>query len=190
MSPKEEKESFTISPQNQKILLELARKTIKEYLSNKKISTFETKDKELIQPAAVFVTLTKNKQLRGCIGTTVAQKPLYQAVIEMAIASATQDPRFPPVSLSEIEKIKIEISVLSPAKKVSSADEIKENVHGVIVKRGFNSGLFLPQVWQQIPKKEDFLSELCWQKAGLSPNAWKDPSTELYVFTVVAFEEH
>ena len=183
-------DTFEISEKNQKILLSLARKTILEYLSSGKKLSFNTEDAELTQPAAVFVTLNKNKQLRGCIGTTVPQEPLYKAVINMSIASATQDPRFNKVTLDELDKIKIEISVLSPMKKVSSAKDIKENVHGVIVKRGFNSGLFLPQVWQHLPKKENFLSELCWSKAGLPPDSWKDEKTELYIFTVFAFEEH
>ncbi|MCX7911259.1 MAG: AmmeMemoRadiSam system protein A, partial [Endomicrobia bacterium] len=111
-------------------------------------------------------------------------------VINMAIAAATEDPRFPQVTLEELDDIKIEISVLSPLKRVFSHKEIKEKVHGVVVRSGGKSGLFLPQVWEQLPKKEQFLSELCWGKAGLPPNAWQDPKTELYVFTVFAFEEH
>ncbi len=184
------KNEFTISEQNQKVLLNLARKTINEYLTTKKILDFKTTDPELLQPAAVFVTLNKNNQLRGCIGTTVSKEPLYQAVINMSIAAATEDPRFSPLTKQELEKTRIEISILSPMKKISSVQEIKENIHGVVVRRGFNSGLFLPQVWQQLPKKELFLSELCYGKAGLGPNAWKDPKTELYVFTVFSFEEH
>ncbi|MFN3966615.1 MAG: AmmeMemoRadiSam system protein B [Endomicrobiia bacterium] len=180
---------FSISEKNQKILLELARRTIKEYLGSKKIPPFETDDPELKAPSAVFVTLNKFHNLRGCIGTTVPQLPLYQAVQQMAIASAFEDYRFSPVSESELKDIKIEISVLSPLKKVKSADEIKPNVHGVVVRRGGRSGLFLPQVWEHFSKKEDFLNELCYQKAGLNPDAWRDPSTELYIFTVFAFEE-
>ncbi|MDI6640721.1 MAG: AmmeMemoRadiSam system protein B [Elusimicrobiota bacterium] len=190
-SKKEEKKmaEFLISPKNQKILLELARKTIKEYLQLKKILPYETFDSELTTPAAVFVTLHIDHQLRGCIGTTVPQLPLYQAVQQMAVAAAFEDYRFRPVSEDELKKIKIEISVLSPMTKVKTADEIKPNLHGVVVRRGGRSGLFLPQVWEQIPKKEDFLSELCYQKAGLNPDAWQDSDTELYIFTVFAFEE-
>ena len=182
-------EEFKIKEENQKILLSLARQAIKEYLKTGKIIDYKTTDKELLEPAAVFVTLTKRGQLRGCIGTTIPQFPLYQAVINMAIAAATEDPRFEPMSLSELDEVKIEISILSPLKRVFSHKDIKEKVHGVVVRREGRSGLFLPQVWEQLPKKEQFLSELCWSKAGLPPNAWQDPKTELYVFTVFAFEE-
>lgn len=186
---KESSTEFKISEENQKILLNLAREAIKEYITTGKIIDYKTDDKELLTPSAVFVTLTSNKQLRGCIGTTFPQYPLYQAVINMAIAAATEDPRFNPVTLDELDDIKIEISILSPLKRIFSYKDIKEHVHGVVVRREDRSGLFLPQVWEQLPKKEQFLSELCWGKAGLPPNAWQDPKTELYVFTVFAFEE-
>ena len=182
-------EQFSISPKNQKLLLDLARRTIREYIKSKKIIPFQTTDKELLTPSAVFVTLTINHQLRGCIGTTIPQLPLYNAVQQMAIAASFEDYRFRPVTEDELKDIKIEISVLSPLTRVKSADEIKENVHGVVVRRDNRSGLFLPQVWEHFTRKEDFLSELCSQKAGLDSNAWKDNKTELYVFTVFAFEE-
>ncbi len=186
---KEKMPEFSISEKNQKILLELARRTIGEYLRSKKIPPFETDAPELKTPSAVFVTLNKFHNLRGCIGTTVPQLPLYQAVQQMAVASAFEDYRFSPVTEQELKDIKIEISVLSPLKRVKSVDEIKPDVHGVVVRKGTRSGLFLPQVWEHFSKKEDFLSELCYQKAGLHPDAWKDPDTELYIFTVFAFEE-
>ena len=180
---------FKISETNQKILLELARRTIRERLRSKTVPPYATNDKELTTPAAVFVTLNEKHQLRGCIGTTVPQLPLYQAVQQMAVAAAFEDHRFAPVMENEISDIKIEISVLSPMARLKSADEIQPNIHGVIVRRGGRSGLFLPQVWEQLPDKEGFLNELCMQKSGLEANAWKDPSTEIYAFTVFAFEE-
>ncbi len=182
-------EEFKISEKNQKFLLELARKSISEHLASKKISIPSTADDELRQNASVFVTLTINGKLRGCIGTTVPQKPLIEAVSDMAIEAATSDPRFPPISKEEFKKAKIEISILSPMKRASSSDAIKPNVHGVFIKKGRRGGLFLPQVWEHFSKKEEFLSELCQQKAGLDPEAWKEPSTELYIFTVLKFEE-
>ncbi|MCX7957099.1 MAG: AmmeMemoRadiSam system protein B [Endomicrobia bacterium] len=187
---KENQEEFKITEENQKVLLYLARQAIKEYIYGGKMISYKTDNKELLTPQAVFVTLTKKGQLRGCIGTTFPQYPLYQAVINMAIAAANEDPRFPPVKEEELDDIKIEISVLSPLKRVFSHKDIKEKIHGVVVRSGSRSGLFLPQVWEQLPKKEQFLSELCWSKAGLQPNAWQDSKTELYVFTVFAFEEH
>ncbi|MCS7152175.1 MAG: AmmeMemoRadiSam system protein B [Endomicrobia bacterium] len=184
-----EQTEFSISEKNQKILLNLARSAIKEYVSSGKVIEYKTDDKELLEPRAVFVTLHRKGELRGCIGTTFPQYPLYQAVINMAIEAATGDPRFPPVSVDELEHIKIEISILSPLKRVFSHKDIKEHIHGVVVRSGGRTGLFLPQVWEQLPKKEQFLSHLCFSKAGLPPNAWQDPKTELYVFTVFAFEE-
>jgi AmmeMemoRadiSam system protein A len=187
---KEEKmEEFSISSKNQKILLGLARGAIDEHLKTKKIPPYKTKDSELTEPSAVFVTLNINHNLRGCIGMTAPQLPLYQAVQQMAVSAAFEDHRFGPVTEKELEDIKIEISVLSPLVRVKSADEIKPKIHGVVVRRDGHSGIFLPQVWEHFSKKEDFLSELCWQKARLSRDAWKDSDTELYVFTVFAFEE-
>jgi AmmeMemoRadiSam system protein A len=110
-------------------------------------------------------------------------------VSQLAIAAAVDDTRFSPVDAGELKDLRIEISVLSPLEKIKSADDIKPNYHGVVVKKGFRSGLFLPQVWEQIPDKENFMDELCYEKAGLDPKAWKDQDTELYTFTVFAFEE-
>lgn len=191
--PSKEKTSmkaFSVSEANQKQLLALARESIAGYLKDKKLPDLKTSDPELAAPAAVFVTLTRDGNLRGCIGTTTPQAPLGRAVSEMAVAAATEDYRFSPLTTAELADIRIEISVLSPMSRVRSATEIKEKVHGVVVRSATRSGLFLPQVWEHFTRKEDFLDELCSQKAGLPPDAWKDPSTELYVFTVFAFEEH
>jgi len=195
------KKDFSISPKNQKLLLELARKSIIQKINGQDSRPPDARnftDEELLKPAAVFVTLTTkpDDMLRGCIGTTQPISPLYKAVWEMAQEAATGDPRFPPVSdLKELDKIKIEISVLSPLKRVSSANEIIPDVHGVVVRRGTRGGLFLPQVWEHFPsgttenRKAEFLGELCYQKAGLPRDAWREPTTELYVFTVFKFEE-
>jgi AmmeMemoRadiSam system protein A len=108
----------------------------------------------------------------------------------MAIEAATGDPRFQRLSAKEVDKIKIEISVLSPLKKVKGADEIKIPGDGVIVRRGFSSGVYLPQVATETGwSKEQFLTSLCAHKAGLSADAWKDPATELYTFTAEVFGE-
>ncbi|MEW6040373.1 MAG: AmmeMemoRadiSam system protein B [Elusimicrobiota bacterium] len=189
LQEKKMKNEFSITLKNQKLLLELARSTIDEFFKTRKIKEFKTQDTELLTPAAVFVTLTIGGQLRGCIGTTSPQAPLYQAVQQMALAAAFEDYRFNQLTPQELQKVKIEISVLSPLTKVKSADEIKEKIHGVTVRRGTRGGLFLPQVWEHFSRKEDFLGELCSQKAGLPEDAWCDPDTELCVFTVFAFEE-
>lgn len=183
-------EDFRITETSQKELLKIARGSIEHYLENRDLKPIKYNDQELTTPAAVFVTLTKNGMLRGCIGTTVPQAPLCDAVNEMAVSAAFQDYRFPKVSQNELKDIHIEISILSPMRRVTNPDEIKPHVHGVVVKgRNNRGGLFLPQVWEHFEDKEGFMSELCYQKAGLSRNAWKDPETELYIFTVFAFEE-
>lgn len=180
---------FSVTPKNQKVLLAMARRSIEQYLKTGKLQKLSVTDPELVKPGAVFVTLTKAGDLRGCIGTTEAHGPLYEAVNQLAVAAAVEDHRFSAVTLAELPTLHIEISVLSPMQRVRSAQEIQMPKHGVVVRRGFRSGLFLPQVWEHFSTKDDFLSELCEQKAGLDRDAWKDPDTELYVFTVFAFEE-
>lgn len=180
---------FKLSPESQTELLTLARKSIENSLLGKK-TEFIPKSDELKNLGAVFVTLRKKEHLRGCIGTTMARRAICEEVAEMACAAAFQDYRFPPVTKEELKEIKIEISVLSPLEKVKFADEVKPKIHGVYLRQGNYAGLFLPQVWEETGwTKEEFLSNLASQKAGLPANAWKDPKTDLYVFTVFSFEE-
>lgn len=119
----------------------------------------------------------------------MAPQPLLPALAKMTLQSASSDPRFPPVALEELSEIKMEISILSPMRRASGPQEIVPGRHGVCVKRGSRVGLFLPQVWEALPDKTEFLEELCRSKAGLPADAWKDPGTELHVFTVEVFEE-
>ncbi len=182
-------QSFSIKDSNQLILLQLARQAIASKTSGEKLPAFHSNDPEIKTPSAVFVTLTRDGKLRGCIGTTEPLWPMAEAVTRMAVAAAAEDYRFPPVTEKELNDIRIEISVLSPLARVKNSDEIRQNVHGVVARRNGRSGLFLPQVWEHFSKKEDFLFELCRQKAGLEPDAWRDPETELYVFTVFAFQD-
>lgn len=180
---------FSVSEKHQKELLRIARESIEYFLKNGKQKTFQATDAELLAPGAVFVTLTQNGQLRGCIGTLEPRSALFQAVADFAVAAAVSDNRFNQLTLKELPATHIEISVLSPMERAKSPDEIKQNVHGVVVRRGGRSGLFLPQVWEHFSTKEGFMDELCRQKAHLPANAWKDPGTELLIFTVFAFEE-
>ena len=181
---------FTLSATACQELLSLARRRLAAAL-NKQAWKYEPPAAfpELATPAAAFVTLTKRGRLRGCIGTTTPRTPLWQAVLEMALAAAFEDPRFPDLETAELPDVRIEISVLSPMHPAPSAAAIVPGKHGVMVRRGPHSGLFLPQVWEQIPDRDQFLSILCQEKAGLPPEAWKDPETTLLVFTVFAFEE-
>ena len=179
-----------LNSQQRRKLLGIARASINTYLqTGKKIEISET-DQVLQQEMGAFVTLNKNGQLRGCIGNLSASQPLYLTVKDMAVEAAVDDPRFGALTLSELKDIDIEISALSPLKKVDSADKIELGKHGVLVRKGYQSGVFLPQVATETGwSKEEFLNNLCSHKAGLSPDAWKDKNTELYIFNAEVFSE-
>lgn len=183
-------EAAMLNKEQRKRLLEIARKSIETYLKTGKKFEVTEADPALKQEMGAFVTLHEKDQLRGCIGNLVGTEPLYLTVRDMAVEAATGDPRFPAVELSELKDIEIEISALSPMERVDSADKIQLGVHGVLVKRGFRSGVFLPQVATETGwSKEEFLSHLCSGKAGLSPDAWKDKTTEIYIFIAEVFSE-
>jgi len=173
-----------------KRLLQIARESIIGYVKDGKRKEFQESDEVLNKEMGAFVTLHEAGELRGCIGNMTGHGPLYKTVAAMAIEAATGDPRFPTLSLQEIDKIRIEISVLSPLKRVASHEEIKIPGHGVIVRRGFQSGVYLPQVATETGwNKEEFLTSLCAHKAGMAADAWKDPKTEMYIFTAEVFGE-
>ncbi len=179
-----------LSTEDKKELINIARSTLRIYLTQGIIPEFKVSSEILKEERGAFVTLRENGRLRGCIGNIIGTKPLYLTVRDMAISAAVQDPRFPKVEESELPGINIEISVLSLLKKVNSADEIILGKDGVIVKQGFRQGVFLPQVAEETGwTKEEFLSHLCSEKAGLLPDAWKDKNTELYSFTASVFSE-
>jgi AmmeMemoRadiSam system protein A len=143
----------------------------------------------LEQKLGVFVTLKEYGDLRGCIGNIVGVHPLYRGVIENAQNAAAHDPRFDPVTADELERIEIEISVMSPLEPVKSLDEIQVGRDGLVLKRGFHSGVFLPQVpveWNW--DKATYLEQL-GLKAGLSRDAYKEPQTELLRFSAQVFGE-
>ncbi len=174
-----------------KRLLEIARTTLDSFVKTGRAPEVTENDPRLLQEEGAFVTLMKQGHLRGCIGNIIGQGPLFRTVRSMAIAAASEDPRFNPVTEDELKDIDVEISVLSRPRTVLNADEIVLGKHGVIVSRGyFNRGVFLPQVATETGwSKEMFLSELCSQKAGLPRDCWKDPATTLEVFTAEVFGE-
>jgi len=179
-----------LNKEEQETLLKLARDTIELFLKTGERIVFETDDPRMKVKQGAFVTLHKDGNLRGCIGYIIPMEPLCNTVIDMAIASATEDPRFRRVTIDEMKDIDIEISVLSIPRKVKNAEEIEMGKHGVIVTRGMRKGVFLPQVatetgWDRVT----FLEHLCRDKAGLSKDAWKDPDTTIEVFTAQLFEE-
>jgi AmmeMemoRadiSam system protein B/AmmeMemoRadiSam system protein A len=185
-----DEERAMLNKEQKKKLLRIARNSIETYLKTGKRLEIEEADPVLLKEMGAFVTLHKHGQLRGCIGNLVGRESLYLTVRDMAVEAAVGDPRFPAVELSELKDIELEISVLSPMERISSADKIQLGVHGVLVKKGFNSGVFLPQVATETGwSKEEFMSNLCVHKAGLSPDAWKDKSTEVYIFTAEVFSE-
>lgn len=170
-------------------IIGIARETLNCYLSGKDLPPLRVEDPVLWEKRGVFVTLKKGEDLRGCIGYIQPVRPLCEAVREVAIQSATEDPRFPPVTYDELNEINIEISVLTVPKRVNPEDIVLGR-DGVIVKRGYRQGVFLPQVADETGwSKEEFMSNLCLHKAGLPPDSWKQPGTEIYTFQAEVFGE-
>lgn len=168
-------------------LLRVARLTLEEVVKSGKIPALTCGELELQQPQGAFVTLKNRGRLRGCIGIFEAQEPLWRVVQEMTFSAARHDYRFAgnPITAQELSEIDIEISVLSPLGRVKSAEEIIIKRHGVYLRRDGRTGVYLPQVAEETGwSKEEFLSSLCSHKAGLPPDSWRDPRTELYIFTV------
>ena len=186
-----EGEMGMLDEKQKKRLLHIARESIGFYLSKSERKEFTETEPVLLEKNGAFVTLKKKGELSGCIGCyTPTTKPLYETVADMAISAATQDTRFPKVTPGELEEIKIEISVLSELEKIDDANKIETGKHGVVIRKGFRGGVFLPQVATETGwDREEFLSNLCARKAGLSPDAWKDKDTQIYIFTVEKFEE-
>jgi len=180
------KEPLELSEKEKKLLLQIARRSVESGRPEKMpLSGFPV----LNLPAAVFVTLHKRGALRGCIGSLEPEKSLQDAVAGCAVSSAFSDPRFEPVSPEELGQIDIEISVLSPLKKAGH-EEIVPGKHGVVVKKGFRGGTYLPQVWEHFGTKERFLDSLCAEKAGLPAEAWREKGTELFIYTVGIIKEN
>ena len=190
-SEKDKSTGFDLN-NNEKIkLLEIARETITTYLNKGTIPSIDQKQlsDKLFEQCGAFVTLNKNHNLRGCIGRFTADIPLYQVVQEMAIAAATQDRRFSKVTPQEMEILDIEISVLTPLKRIDSINEIEMGKHGIYIKKGYRTGTFLPQVAQETGwTKEEFLGHCSRDKAGLGWDGWKE--AEVYTYEALVFSEH
>ncbi|MGB2863343.1 MAG: AmmeMemoRadiSam system protein A [Sedimentisphaerales bacterium] len=179
-----------MNDQQKQTLLKVARDTVEAVIRQKKIAKPESDDPELNAPCGCFVTLKNRNRLRGCIGQFTSDSPLIELVAEMAKASATGDPRFfsEPITSGELEKLDIEISVLSPLQKTDDPLSLRLGVDGIYIRQSRASGCFLPQVATETGwSKEEFLSYCCAHKAGLAAEAWKDPETEVYLFTADVF---
>jgi len=182
--------SFELTDKDKQILLEIARKTLDSWIRDRKVPEFTVPEGILRKDGAAFVTLREHGELRGCIGHLVAREPLWMCVRDMAVSASTQDPRFPPVRPEELSIIDLEVSVLTPPEQIKSPAEIELGRHGVIVRKGFNSGVFLPQVATETGwDKDTFLAQLCAQKAGLPPDCYKDPEVTLLRFEAIVFAE-
>jgi len=179
---------FNLERSEQTLLLRTAREAIAARLEKRRPVLPEPTEK-LKTRCGAFVTLNKDGRLRGCIGFITAAKPLIQTVQEAAQASALEDPRFEPLQRGELERVRIEISVLSPLRPVASIDEIEVGRHGIVVRRGSRSGLLLPQVATEYGWDRDtFLTHTCY-KAGLAGDCWRQPDTRIEIFSAVVFSE-
>ena len=192
--------SFQLTPKEGKLLVKLARKAVEERLKKGKvIDVPKDTPQKLMEHCGVFVTLNSlrhgKRELRGCIGFPYATTPLARAVIESAINSATQDPRFDPVSFEELDQIVFEVSILTPPQPIKVEkpqdypSEIKVGQDGLIIEKGYYKGLLLPQVpvewnWDE----EQFLCQCCL-KAGLPPDCWLTKGMKIYRFHAIIFEE-
>ena len=177
-----------IGPQEEAELVSLARESIGKWMESKKLPDYEPRSDALRAHGAAFVTLKEKGRLRGCIGHVIAKMPLYRSVQEMAVAAAFDDPRFPPVKREELPRLTIEISVMSPLRSVAEPSEIRIGQDGLVIRRGMNSGLLLPQVaTEQGWDRDEFLAHAC-MKANLPRDAWKT-GAEIYAFRAHVFGE-
>lgn len=174
------------------VLLKLARETIKSELEGKPLTIDEKIKKEFSEKKACFVTLTIDGKLRGCIGSLIPRQEIWKEVVENAKNAAFHDPRFYSLTKTELEKIKIEISILSLPKEIfyKNLDDLKRKIKGkgVILTYGFYSATYLPQVWEELKDEEEFLSSLCL-KAGLPSNFWKKKGLKIQTYSVKKIRE-
>ncbi len=185
-----------LSSEDRRYLLSLARQTIASVLAGREAPEVDLNavSEDLRRPGASFVTLTIGGELRGCIGSIEARRPLVLDVRENAVAAAFHDPRFPPMSPQELDRTHIEISVLTPPQPLQYDDPVdllirlRPGVDGVIIERGWHRATFLPQVWEKLPDPREFLAHLCL-KAGLPPDDYRRPGLRVYTYQVESFEE-
>lgn len=186
----------TLTNDEKKILLRMAREAMEHGVRGEKLPPLEKRSltPRLLEQGASFVTLTVRGQLRGCIGALEAYQPLVDDVREHAIAAALEDPRFPPVSEGEIKGINIEVSRLTrpvPLEYTDTQDllsKLRPHVDGVILKDGFRRATFLPQVWEKIPDRAEFLNNLCY-KMGARDDLWRVKHLDVLIYQVEEFHE-
>jgi AmmeMemoRadiSam system protein A len=185
-----------LSTEDRLHLLRLARQAIHQAVKGHKIIPLNVEDQPgcLQEIGACFVTLTRNGELRGCIGGLEANNPLALDVQEHAVAAALQDYRFSSITQEELPEIKIEISRLTPPLLLEYqspediVEKIRPGIDGVVLKSGTRRATFLPQVWKKVSEPEQFLSYLC-HKLGEDQDAWRKKNLEVWVYQVEEFSE-
>ena len=181
-----EEKTFSLADGEKQILKKIAYDSIKYSLDRKPIPIFNAPSSILSAKCGAFVSLHKQGHLRGCIGHFGEDTPLHEIVAEMARAAAFEDPRFMPVTRDELDELDIEISVLTPMRRIQSLDEFELHRHGIYIRKGYRSGTFLPQVADEVNwTKEEFVGHCSQDKAGLGWNGWRD--AELYVYEAIVF---
>lgn len=184
---KSEPEEFTLTQEEKKELLNLAKQAVELYVREGKVINYHSDNPRFWEEKGAFVTIKKRGQLRGCIGFIEPVLPLYLTIIRCALLAATEDPRFSPVEEKELKSLEYEISVLTPPRRIDNPREVVVGRHGLIISMEGKRGVLLPQVpveegWD----RETFLEQVCL-KAGLPPNAWRSAKAELYVFEALVF---
>jgi len=182
-------ENIELTLEHKKTLIKIARESIASAVNGNMTPEYKIDATILNTMCGAFVTLHTDGNLRGCIGNITAETPLWETIRNMAIEAALRDPRFPSVSPRELKSVNIEISVLSPLKRINNLEEIEVGKHGLFIKEGFYQGLLLPQVatdyrWNRI----QFLEQTCY-KAGLNKDCYKQETTEIFIFSAIVFGE-
>ena len=164
-------------------LLEIARNAIIHQVNNMDYSSEPREEKALNIHSGCFVTITQEGHLRGCIGNFQSQQRLFREVATMAVAAASQDPRFQPMSPEELDNFSLEITILSPLEQIEDTNQIEVGTHGIYIIKGHNRGVLLPQVATEYGwSRETFLQQTC-VKAGLSEDSWQLPGVDIYIFS-------
>lgn len=181
-----------MTEKQRQILVEIARDSIRCAIIGSSARRVDGENEGLDEACGCFVTLKNDGQLRGCLGQFTSDEPLRKLVRQMATASATRDMRFAgdPITADELDKLDIEISVLTPLERTADPLSLRLGIDGIYIVKAGRTGCFLPQVATETGwTAEEFLSYCCRHKAGLKPDAWKDPDTEVYFFTAEVFGE-
>jgi AmmeMemoRadiSam system protein A len=170
-------------------LLWIAREAIVSALEHRPAQRARVQHTSLMEPRGAFVTIRIGGQLRGCIGYIESTRPLAEVVSEVAVKAALDDPRFHPLTTPELEQSSLEISILSPLRRITSIEEIEVGTHGILLELGLRRGLLLPQVaveygWNRV----EFLQATA-RKAGLDTDAWKQPEAKIFIFSAEIIDE-